>query len=218
MALITTADILSRVRDIIQDAAGTRWTDAEIKRYVLDAMVKVAHVVPGIGPTGYVTQALADGIEQSVPTNGAARTVSRVLDVICNQTGSTRGRPVRKISKDQMDEQEPLWPSEANAATVLYWMPHENEGQDFYVYPPASGSASVRVKVALVPNSADTIEVVDAARDALVAYAVARCWSKDATYAKGVADYMSMFDAELKLLIGADTRNYQQTQKRQEPR
>lgn len=218
MALITTADILLRVRDITHDALGTRWPDAECKRYLLDAQVKIAYVVPEAGPTGFVTKALSEGVEQSITTNGAGREVSRVLDVTYNQTGSTRGRPIKKIAKDQLDEQEPSWTSEANNDTILNWMPHENAGREFYVNPPASASASVRAKVGLVPTSADTIEVIDAARDALVTYVVAKCWAKDATYAKGTAEYMGMFDAELKMLMGADKRNYDQTQKRQEPR
>jgi hypothetical protein len=216
MALITTADILLRVRDTIQDAAGVRWPDAECKRYLLDGQVKVAHLIPGAGPTGYVTHALATGIEQSI-TSSDGRTVSRVLDVVCNQTGSTRGRPVRKIAKDQMDEQEPSWTSDTPAAVVLYWMPHELEPRDFYVQPPASG-ASVRAKVSLVPNDADVIEVIDAARDALYHYVVGRCWSKDATYAKGSADHMALFQDELKLMAGGDASAYGKVQERQKPR
>ncbi|MBP9155851.1 MAG: hypothetical protein KBF48_12975 [Xanthomonadales bacterium] len=218
MALITSADIMLRVRDVIQDPSSLRWLEAEGERWLLDAQVKVASVIPGAGPTGYVTKALAVGIEQSITDNGAGRTVSRVLDVICNQTGATRGGTVRKIAKDQMDEQEPDWPSATASTDVLYWMPHENEPRDFYVQPPAASGASVRCKVALVPSSASTIEVIDAARDALVAYVIARCWAKDATYAKGTSEYMALFDAELKLLLGGDNRNYQQVQERQKPR
>ena len=218
MAAFTTSDVLTRAGDILQDTGSVRWTEAKRKRYLLDGMVKIAHVVPEHGPVGFVTAALSEGIEQSITTNGAGRTVSRVLDVSWNQSGSTRGRAIRKIAKDQMDEQEPYWATADASHEVLYWMPHENAGTSYYVQPPASASASVRAKVALVPNSADTIEVSDAARDALLAYVVARCWSEDSTYAKGSAEYMAMFDAELKLLMGADTRNFQQTHKRQEPR
>lgn len=218
MALLTKADLLYRIRNIIQDSVGTRWPDAELELYVLDGMVKIAALSPESGPTGFVTHALSVGIEQEISTNGVGRAVSRVLDVINNRTGSTQGKPIRKVAKDQLDAQRPNWATETASTTVLNWMPHDEAPTSFLVYPPAASGASVRAKVAIVPNSADSIEVIDSARDAVVFYAVSRAWMKDETYSKTSAEYMALFNEEMKALLGGNTLSSTRTHERQKPR
>lgn len=212
--MLTTAEILLRVRDKIQDVAGTRWPDAELKRYLLDAQVYVIQKCPGRGVMQFLTLGLLAGIEQALPSNP----VCRILDVLCNQAGSVRGRPIRKMSKDQLDAQRPSWTTETQTAVILYWMPVEGEPRDFLVYPPATTAAAVRVKYVNVPQSAETIEVDDAARDALIYYVVAQAWSKDATYAKGSLDYKTLFDNEIDKMMGADKLTQAAVQQRNPPR
>lgn len=217
MSLITKQDVLDRARFIIQDTGGVRWVDAELEAHLLDGMVKITSLSPESGPSSFVTHALDVGIEQSI-TSTSGRTVSRVLDVLNNRTGATQGKPIRKIAKDQLDAQRPNWATETASTTILNWMPHEEAPTSFFAYPPAASGASVRAKVALVPNSADNIEVVDAARDALVFYIVAHCWMKDETYSKSSADYLALFNEEMKALMGGNTLSFNRTHERQKPR
>lgn len=216
--LITTADVLARVYEILQDGLRVRWTETATKRFLLDGQVNIVEQVPWVSITAQgVTVALAVGIEQAILT-ASGRTVSRVLDVTWNQTGSTPSKTVRKMSKDQLDAQRPNWPSDPASTTISYWIPIENEQRAFMVCPAAATGASVRARVVFVPNDADTIEITDAARDALIDYIVWRCWSKDATYAVGSAEYKALYDAEIKSMIDANNAAAGSVQDRQKPR
>lgn len=214
--LLTTADILTRVGDTLQDVASVRWTSAERKRYLLDGMVLAVDRLPGHGATTYATFALAVGVEQQFVTDpSGTRMVSRIMDVIQNRTGSVVGKTIRRIAKDQLDTQRPYWMTEAPAVTIMYWMPSESEPRTFLVYPPAAAGASVRAKVSMIPNNADNLEVDDALRDALYHYVVARCWAKDATYAQTSDAHMLEFNKEIERLLGADKLADGRTQERQ---
>lgn len=216
--LITTSDFILRARDVLQDDDGIRWPDAELKRYLLDGQVAIVDKAPWASEAIFsFNHALAVGIEQRIE-NYSVRIVSRVMDITVNQTGSTRGKAIRKISKDQLDAQRPSWSTEANSTTILNWIPLDQQPRDFLVYPGAAAGASVRATVALVPFDEDVVEVVDGARDALFYYSVYRAWAKDAAYAKGSADYKKLFDAELDALMGANKLGSNNVQQRSVPR
>lgn len=217
MPLFTTSDVLTEVRDTIQDSAAQRWPDAELKRYLLAGMRKIAQISPGAGPTSEATVTLAAGISQSVTTN-SGRTVARVMDVLWNMSGGNIGGSIRKASKDQFDAQGADWTTATASATVKYWMPLEDEPTSFLVSPPNTGAGTVRVKLSLVPSSADTIEVTDAAKDALVAYVIHRAWAKDATYSKQSADYLAIFNSEMQVLTGANKLAGDRVHERNRPR
>lgn len=217
MAILTASDILTRARDRLQDLTGVRWADTELKRYLLDAQILISWISPGSGPTSVVTLLLAAGIYQSV-TDSGGRTVSRVMDVLWNQSGSTIGNAVRKLSKDQLDAQRPTWPAAAQASEIEYWMPFEDEPTAFLVSPPAVANTGVRVKLALVPNSADTIEVADACREAVLAWVVHSALAKDATYATASAQYYDNFTRVMGAVVGGNKEAMARLQQRTPPR
>lgn len=211
--MLTAAEIYLRVRDTLQDVAGTRWLTAELDRYLIDGQVSVVEKCPSRGLMSYITMPMVAG-----PVQGISGYITRILDVMYNQTsGGVRGRAIRKISKDQLDAQRPNWPAETQSATIMYWMPIEGEPADFLVYPPATTAASVRIKYVQTPTST-AIEVDDACRDALYHYIVARCWDKDATYATKAAEHWKLFYNEIDLIHATDKMAMGVVQQRNPPR
>src|SRR5204863_6060316 len=129
------------------------------------------------------------------------------------------GRPIRKISKDQLDGERPSWPTEAASTTILHWMPHVNEPTRFMVYPPADTGTIVRTLVVPRPANGDTqIYVLDRMLDACIYYGVAQCYNLDATYAQKAMDYDARFLKELSFETTANKVNAAETQQRQPPR
>ena len=74
--------ILSRVRNILQDNTGVRWTDGEMFDYLSDAQREIANLRPDATAVHSNVQ-LATGTEQSIPTDGL-----RLIKVVRNMSGT----------------------------------------------------------------------------------------------------------------------------------
>ena len=61
--------ILSRVRNILQDNTGVRWTDGEMFDYLSDGQREIANFRPDATATHANVQ-LATGTEQTIPADG----------------------------------------------------------------------------------------------------------------------------------------------------
>ena len=72
--------ILSRVRNILQDNTGVRWTDGEMFDYLSDAQREIANLRPDATATHANVQ-LATGTEQTIPTDGL-----RLIKVVRNMS------------------------------------------------------------------------------------------------------------------------------------
>ena len=66
---ISGSDILSRVRDTLQDTTSVRWTDAELLRYLNDGQREVVNMKPDASALTTNVQ-LSTGTLQTIPSNG----------------------------------------------------------------------------------------------------------------------------------------------------
>ena len=89
---LTPSNVLTRVSDTLQDSNNTRWTQAELIRYLNDARRELAIYRPDIyAETASIT--LTAGSKQSIPSDG-----NKFLDGIRNYTSAdVVGRSVRLV-------------------------------------------------------------------------------------------------------------------------
>ena len=99
--------ILSRVRNILQDNTGVRWTDGEMFDYLSDAQREIANLRPDATATHANVQ-LATGTEQTIPTDGL-----RLIKVVRNMSGTatdaTGARAIRYVDIETLNISDPNW-------------------------------------------------------------------------------------------------------------
>lgn len=185
---LTAKSILRRVVDTLQDTTSVRWPIAELVRYLNDGQREILVYRPdALNVTSTLT--LATGARQTLPANGA-----KLLDVIRNTSGTKRA--VRQVDKQVLDAQVPAWQSMTAASEIVHFMYDARDPRTFYVYPPATSSASLEIVYAKYPTditepAADgaiwsdvtgDISLADTYGNALADYVLARAYSKDADY------------------------------------
>ena len=90
--------ILSRVRNILQDNTGVRWTDGEMFDYLSDGQREIANFRPDATATHANVQ-LATGTEQTIPADGL-----RLINVARNLSGTaTSATGASAISKVKLE-------------------------------------------------------------------------------------------------------------------
>ena len=183
--------ILSRVRNILQDNTGVRWTDGEMFDYLSDAQREIANLRPDATATHSNVQ-LAAGTEQSIPTDGL-RLIKLVRNMSGSGTDATGARSIRIVTEDSLNTTEPSWHDPtvtgdaAHGTEVKHYIFDNADPRKFYVYPGVSGSAYVEVVYSKNPTSigaaTDLIQVDDVFANALVNFVLYRAYLKDAEYA-----------------------------------
>lgn len=159
----TVDDVITDVRELIQDTSGTvttRYSDAFIARKVNQVVRRSVLMRPDLF-TQRTTLILASGSLQSAPSDSV-----RVLDVMSNSAGDA----VKEVSQDVLDMMVPTWNS-LTAAPPLNWMRFPRDPNRFYVYPKATGGDTIDfmyVKCPAMLSGSDTIPLQDAYYPAIV--------------------------------------------------
>ena len=183
--------ILSRVRNILQDNTGVRWTDGEMFDYLSDAQREIANIRPDATAVHSNVQ-LATGTEQSIPTDGL-RLIKLVRNMSGSGTDATGARSIRVVTEDSLNTTEPSWHDPtvtgdaAHGNEVKHYIFDSEDPRKFYVYPGVAGSAYVEVVYSKNPTSisaaTDLIQVDDIFANALINFVLYRAYLKDAEYA-----------------------------------
>ena len=183
--------ILSRVRNILQDNTGVRWTDGEMFDYLSDAQREIANIRPDATAVHSNVQ-LATGTEQSIPTDGL-RLIKLVRNMSGSGTDATGARSIRVVTEDSLNTTEPSWHDPtvtgdaAHGTEVKHYIFDSEDPRKFYVYPGVAGSAYVEVVYSKNPTSisaaTDLIQVDDIFANALINFVLYRAYLKDAEYA-----------------------------------
>lgn len=201
------SDIIDRVRLILNDANGTRWTNAEVFKWIDDAQLLIALVRPDeVNSTANL--ALVPGSKQSVPQDGL-----KLLDIKRNLKDSqgTPGRAIRLIDRNELDLFNPDWHSATQATEIKHYLYDERESLAFWVYPPAKTGARVELmysrKPTPVTDPADVLVVRDIYKDAVVNYVLFRAYAKDADYANNsqlMTGYLQIVNSLLGMKLSKD--------------
>ena len=183
--------ILSRVRNILQDNTGVRWTDGEMFDYLSDGQREIANFRPDATATHANVQ-LATGTEQTIPADGL-----RLINVARNMSGTatsaTGARAISKVNLDVINSEEPSWHDPtvtgraAHGTVVKHYMFDDRDPRKFSVYPGVAGNAYVEFIYSKNPTSiganTDLIQVDDIFANALINFVLYRAYLKDAEFA-----------------------------------
>ena len=100
--------------------------------------------------------------------------------------GNTPGRVIRIAMREVLDAQAPDWHTLPPSAVTKHYMYSPLDPKHFYVYPPATGTASVEIIYSATPAKlaqlANTISIDDIYANVLVDYILYRAYSKDSEY------------------------------------
>lgn len=188
---LTGANLLSRIKDTLQDTTSVRWPEAELIRYINDAQREIVNFRPESSATTTNVQ-LTTGTKQTLPTAGL-----RLIKVVRNMSaasGSATGkRAIRIVNPDILNTQEPDWHDPgvsgdaAHTTIVKHYMFDEDDPRNYYVYPGVAGNAFVEVVYSASPTdltaTSSTIGVDDIYANAIIDFVLYRAYMKDAEYA-----------------------------------
>jgi len=201
------SDIIDRVRIVLNDAAGTRWPNAELFQWITDAQLLIALVRPDeVNATA--NKALDAGTKQTIPSDGL-----RLLDVKRNlkDAEGTPGRAIRIIEQSDLDLFNPDWHTATQSLEIKHYVYDNRENLAFWVYPPAKVGARVEVLYSRNPGkvtaTTDTLAVRDIYQEVLVNYVLFRAYGKDADYANNtqlMSSYLQIVNALLGLKLSKD--------------
>ena len=189
---LTGANLLSRIKDILQDTTSVRWPEAELLRYVNDAQREIVNYRPESSATTANVQ-LVTGTKQALPTGGL-RLIKVTRNMSDTSGGATGKRAIRIVNVDILNTQEPNW-HDASAATgdaahgalVKHYIFDEDDPKNYYVYPGVSGNAYVEIVYSNSPtdlaNTSAVISVDDIYANAIMDYVLFRAYQKDSEYA-----------------------------------
>lgn len=204
----TAQSVIQRVVVTLQDPNATRWSTAELVRYLNDGQRDIALIRPDATATP-ATMTLSAGARQTLPATGA-----KLLDVIRNTTGAQRA--IRLTNRNVLDAHNPDWYSKTGTTDIRHYTFDAREPRVFYVYPPATVNASVEMVYSAYPANitepaanalytavTGNLSVQDIFANALTNYILYRAFSKDAETVNAAAAtsyyqlYQSMLGIEL---------------------
>jgi len=182
----TVTSVLTEATDILLDSGMTRWTQAELIRWLNAARREIAIFRPDIYSVTYVATLVA-GTKQTIPADG-----NGFLDATRNiaSNGTTAGRAVRIIEREILDAHRPDWHTETAASAVKHFMFDEREPRTFYVYPPVVAGTNLEIKYSKTPVeliNSDSLNEDELYSSAIVDYILYRAFSKDAEYTGNMA-------------------------------
>ena len=188
---LTGANILARIKDILQDTTSVRWPEAELLRYINDAQREIVNYRPESSATTANIQLVA-GTKQSLPSGGL-RLIKVTRNMSDTSGGATGKRAIRIVNVDILNTQEPDWNDPtvsgdaAHGTTVKHYIFDEDDPKNFYVYPGVSGNAYVEIVYSDSPtdlgNTSAVISVDDIYANAIMDYVLFRAYQKDSEYA-----------------------------------
>lgn len=201
---MTGQQILDRARYKANDttSATYTWTDAESLLWINDAQRAIVQLLHKAGATALQATITNASSRQTASGLSLTRCIA-ILDVVCNVSGSTRGAPVRRVSRAWLDDELPSW--HVTAGTPEYWVYDERDPLAFYVYPqPASGTNKLEVIYAAPPADlgalANSFGLDDIYAEAAQFHVLHSMFSKDITKLKSAqyaAQYWTLFERSL---------------------
>jgi hypothetical protein len=182
------SDVISRARILLNDtdAAGFRWSNAELIDYINDAQLMIAVLRPD-SSVGSAVATLVAGTKQALPAEGF-----RLMDVIRNvKADNAPGRAVRITDRDTLDMFEPSWHTRTPVAEVKHYIYDEANPLEYYVYPPVAAGTKIDIRYtkrpAVVTQTTDELSLTDAYFEPTLMYVMYRSYLKDLEFAGNAA-------------------------------
>ncbi|WP_300456632.1 DUF6682 family protein [Desulfobacula sp.] len=128
--------LLSNLGKILNDPDGDIW-DSDLKvSFVNEALNMIALLRPDATAVTASLELTADTPKQVIPATGV-----RLLDV----TRNIAGRPIRRITRELLNDSVPGWTIEETATAIEHFMFDAENPKGFFVYPMPSTTLSVEI-------------------------------------------------------------------------
>jgi len=180
------SDILSRVTDQLNDAGYTRWTEAEVLRYMSDGQREIAMKLPRAVAKTSVVQMAANDTRQSIPADGSSLIrVSRNM----GSDGATPGNDITLADRETLSKFNPGRHSAVGSTVIKHYLYEADDNPyEFEVEPRTHATTPVYAELvyAQIPaeltTNTDTLTVIDTYSNALVEYTTYRTLDKETEY------------------------------------
>lgn len=195
MGTILASAILAEVDTVLLDTAKTRWPDAEKLVYLNAGQRQIVIFKPDAYVVNDVYRLVA-GTKQSIPDgtasfqNASAATLKEgvaLIKIVRNMgiDGLTPGAVIPLIGSDMLDNYNPDWHADSQAAAVKNYVFNNDDPKRFFVSPPNTGTGYIEVIYSALPADVATVStaitLADVYRDSLLNYILYRCYDKDAS-------------------------------------
>lgn len=197
------AGVIDRVRVLLQDPTGIRWSDTELLNAIAEAQQFVANVRPDATSTVIDLVVSAGTFFTTLPS-----TSRRVLDVL----GTSNGDTVTNVKMSVIDRHAPTWRTESGAK-IKHYIYEDRDPTRLYVYPKPTADTTLRVLVSSNPSNTvsltGTLSVDDSYVASIVDLTAGRAFEKEsssASFSKAGALKQSAMD-RMKIISGADASN-----------
>ncbi|HEX9972300.1 MAG TPA: DUF6682 family protein [bacterium] len=171
---ISGSDLLYDIGGLLLDPAEATWAISQKESAVNEAILAVCLIRPDATATPIEITMSTGSAMQSVPSGN-----TRLLDIVMNKTG----KPVRKISREVMNDALPDWTTETTATSIEHYMFDEETPLIFYVYPVPSTALILNAIVAANPtvfsSSSSSIGIQEIFIPAVIEYSLYRCLAKE---------------------------------------
>jgi hypothetical protein len=200
---ITALKVVTDARVILNDATGTRWTDAEMLAWINAGRRDMAMLKPALwNQTARRTVTLENGAYQTLTGLGLAD-ASALVDVLNNvKADGSVGAVIKSIPRAQLDNFRPNWKTETGNA-VQNWFKDEASHYAFWIYPAVTGG-KIAVNISVAPTDLAALSEqcvpLDVMATTLMHYVLYRAYAKDAEVAQNAAlssQYLQLFTAAL---------------------
>jgi len=192
---LTGTNLLTRIRNVLQDTTNVRWTDSELRDYINDAQREIVNLRPDSSSTT-ANVALVAGTKQTLPTAGL-RLIKIVRNMSSASGSATGARAIRIVDNDILDTQEPDWHDPtvagdaAHASVVKHFVFDEDSPRTYYVYPGVLVTNASACFVEIIYSTSPTdltanssvLFIDDIYGNAIIDYVLFRAYLKDAEFA-----------------------------------
>jgi len=199
MAVYTAGDVITILGQQLHDVGQDIWTEALLLTYMSEAQNHIALLRPD--STAVVEPfTLAESAKQTIPAGGV-----QFLNCIRNlgAGGTTPGRHIKRITRDEIDGYYPEWTSTESATAINRFIYEAESPKVFWVYPtPSVATLSVELAYSKSPtkltDTEDDIGVDDTYVTALIEWVMYRCMSMEgagASVEKAARHHASFYGA-----------------------
>ncbi|KZZ72406.1 hypothetical protein A3765_28500 [Oleiphilus sp. HI0130] len=133
----TAADIIQRVRSVLVDPDGVRWSDSLLLEYISEAQRTVALIKPS-SYSKHETVQLSQGTVQDLPEDGQL-----LIDVTASMgsDGNTPSGSISQIDRTILSASVPDWRNSEASAIARHFIYDDRAPLKFEVYPPQTNPA-----------------------------------------------------------------------------
>lgn len=178
---LTGTNISDRITEVMQDGAVT-WTTTHLLAWINEAQRAICDVRPDAYTLTGASQLTAATTIQTVPTGTV-----RLKEVTRNMgsNGTTPGRAITLISRQELDEFNPDWHTAAASTTIKHWVYSEDNPSVYWVFPRVHATTAVWVELVrfAVPTQlsslSNNIYLGDQYSPAIIEWVLYRCFGRN---------------------------------------